>query len=274
MQKHLFLDIEGRRVAVTVVGAGKPILMLHGWGGNRQSWEPLINELGRLDFWREHLGIALDFPGFGESEEPAEAWGVREYARLVDLVVRELYKKLNLSGNFDLMVHSFGGRVAFKMLTNDFEHQSVVRVDKLVLVAAAGIKPKRTLRLRVAATAARLGKNFMQLPGLRWAAPLAQKLLYKVLRTHDYEKSSGVMRETFLKVIDEDLLDCVGHVKNPTLIVWGKRDSYVPFSDALLMHKKILGSKLITIDKGRHGIHKTHARMIAAGIVDFLHNYL
>ena len=270
MFKKSFLEINGQKVAVAICGKGKPFLMLHGWGGSKESWEPLMEKLNALGFWNENLGIAVDFPGFGESAEPLTAWSVGDYAHFTEDVIRAIYKEMNLSGDYNLMVHSFGGRVALKMLAPDFATNISEKVDKLILVAAAGVKARRTLRIKVASAAARLGKKVMQLPGLRAGAPLAQKILYKVLKTHDYEKSSGVMRETFLKVIDEDLSESLSHIKNPTLIIWGKRDSYVPFSDALLMEKKILGSKLIAIPGGRHGIHKTHAEDLAKWIKEFL----
>jgi pimeloyl-ACP methyl ester carboxylesterase len=270
MFKKIFLEIKGQRVAITVGGEGKPFLMLHGWGGSKESWEPLMEKLEVEGFWQKNLAIAVDFPGFGESDEPAKAWNVGDYAHFTEDIIGAIYREMNLSGDYNLMVHSFGGRVALKMLSLDFVTGVSEKVDKLILVAAAGVKPSRTLRIKVAAAAARLGKKIMLLPGLRMGAPLAQKILYKVLKTHDYEKSSGVMRETFLKVIDEDLSDSLAHIKNPTLIIWGKLDSYVPFSDALLMERKILGSKLIAISDGRHGIHKTHAGDLAKWIKEFL----
>jgi pimeloyl-ACP methyl ester carboxylesterase len=270
MLQKKFLEISGKKVGIATRGRGKPLFMLHGWGGSKESWEVLMEELEKEGTLKGRRCIAVDFPGFGESEEPGAPWSVTDYAHFTEKMIAAVYKELDLSGDFDLIVHSFGGRVAFKMLSPDFPHQISEKVDNLILVAAAGVKPKKTLRLRLASAAARTGKKLMSLPGLRWAAPLAQKLLYKVLKTHDYEKTSGIMRETFLKVIDEDLSDALGHIKNPTLIIWGKRDSYVPLSDGKLMQQKILGSKLIVIPKGRHGIHRTFAPDIAKWIKEFL----
>lgn len=271
LQKRL-LKIDGQKVGVAIRGQGKPLFMLHGWGGSKESWEVLMEEMAKQRVLDGHSCIAVDFPGFGESDEPAQAWNVTDYAHFTEKTIAAVYRELDLSGDFDLIVHSFGGRVALKMLSPDFPHQISEKIDHLILIAAAGIKPRRTLRLRVASAAARFGKKLMSLPGLRWAAPLAQKLLYRVLKTHDYEKTSGIMRETFLKVIDEDLADSLPHIKNPTLIVWGKKDSYVPVSDAKLMNQKILGSHLKIIPKGRHGIHKTFAPDIAKWIKEFLNN--
>ena len=97
-----------------------------------------------------------------------------------------------------------------------------------------------------------------------------QKILYKILRVHDYEKTSGVMRKTFLNVINQDLSGLLEHINCSTLVVWGKNDTYVPVSDAHHMHEKIRKSELHIIEDGRHGIHKTHAKQVGGWINEFL----
>jgi pimeloyl-ACP methyl ester carboxylesterase len=265
-----YFQIDDRKVAVIQKGQGKPVFLLHGWGGTKESWERLTWEMAKYGLEEKHLTIAVDFPGFGESEEPDSAWGVTDYTRFLEKLVKRVYEDENLSGDYDLIVHSFGGRVLLKLLSPNYEHIITERPDKLVLIAAAGIKPPRTLRLGLASAVARLGKRILAWPVLRKLAPSAQKLLYKILKSHDYEKSSGVMRNTFVKVIEEDLTGTLSHIKNSALILWGKKDSYVPYSDGILMHKSISGSQMITISDGRHGIHKTHAEILAPKIVDFL----
>lgn len=269
-----YLQIKGNKVAFETAGRGnRLLLMLHGWGGESSSWQPLIAQFENLGLLEEFLIVAVDFPGFGESEEPEKAWAVHDYARFLEEFIGELYKTYDLSGNYDIIVHSFGGRVLFKLLSPDFQHSITERPDRLVLIAAAGIKPRATLRVMVAAVAARTGKAVMKLPLLRHLSPLARKILYKALKTHDYEKSSGIMRETFIKVIDEDLRDSLLHIKNPTLIFWGKKDSYVSVKHGRLMHEKIPGSKMVVFADGRHGIHKTKSEPIAREIANFLHTH-
>ncbi len=257
-------------MSVLLSGQGKPLLMLHGWGGCKESWLPLIGEMEKDGVLKTTLCIAVDLPGFGMSDAPPQAWNVNDYAQFTEKIIKELAKESDWDANYDLIVHSFGGRIALKMLSPDFEHLIAERPDHLILIAAAGIKPKKTLRVKVARLAAKAGKRAFSLPVLRWSSPLAQKVLYKALRNHDYEKSTSIMRETFIKVIDEDLRDAVINIKNPTLLIWGKKDSYVPYLDALYMHHRINESKLITFNEGKHGIHKTHAVEIAEKVKEFI----
>ncbi len=268
--KNKVLKVYGRDVSLMFEGSGKPFFFLHGWGGAKESWQPLWTELRKTTFFDDHLAVAIDFPGFGASEEPDSAWGVTDYSHFFEEFLKGIYREMDLDGDYDLAVHSFGGRVLLKLLSPNFAHLIVQRPDNLILIAAAGIKPKKTLRLHVATTAAKTGKAVLSLPVLNRLAPLAQKVLYKALKTHDYEKSSGVMRETFLRVIDEDLSGSMSHIKNHTKIFWGKKDGYVPLSDGEIMHEKIITSEMTIIPEGKHGIHKTHAELLAREIVTFL----
>jgi len=277
--KQKFIQVGGRKVAYSLSGwtlsevgassegdAGKPVFLLHGWGGSKESWNPLLEELATEP---AKCFVALDFPGFGQSEEPTAAWDVGDYAHWFEHFVAAVYKAEQLSGDYEVIVHSFGGRVLLKLFAADFLHSMEARPGKLVLIAAAGVKHGKSWRVRIAGMAARVGKGVMGLPLLRRLAPLAQKILYKALRTHDYEKSSGVMRETFLKVIDEDLIESIDQIHRPTLILWGDKDSYVPVKDAYLMQERIKGSEMHIIEGGRHGIHKTHAKLVADWVKDF-----
>lgn len=270
MEKFKF-KIAEREAAGWSMGHGKPLIFLHGWGGCKESWELLMTRLGVLGLTEKHCLIALDLPGFGESEEPSVAWGVGNYVVWFEEVLDYLNGKYgaNFSDGYDLVVHSFGGRMLFKMLGQ--QETKKYHLDRLVIIAAAGIKHQKSLKIRIAGTLAKTGKKVLTVGPLKWVAPLAQKGLYKVLKSHDYEKTSGVMRETFLKVIDEDLRDnVVQGARNPALIFWGKKDTYVPVSDARLIHLKIPGSKLIIFPDGKHGIHRTKAEEIADLVSEFI----
>ena len=263
--------IEGKEAAGVMMGKGRPMIFLQGWGGSKESWELLMTRLGVLGLTEKHCLIALDLPGFGESEEPETPWSVGDYVNWFEQVLQYLDSEMGIdfSEGYDLAVHSFGGRMLFKMLGR--KDASKYKLDRLVIIAAAGIKHQKSLKIRVAGTLAKTGKKVLGAGPLKWVAPLAQKGLYKVLKSHDYEKTSGVMRETFLKVIDEDLRDnVVQGCKNPALIFWGKKDTYVPVTDARLIHLKIPGSKLIIFPDGKHGIHRTKAEEIADLVSEFI----
>ena len=122
------IEIRGLRLHYTDNGTGpRTIIMMHGWGCNHTtlaSVERTALEAG----WRV---VNVDFPGFGQSQEPSEVWGVEEYTQ----VIEQLVERLGLD-HPSLLSHSFGGRVGILYASRHDD------VDKLILVDAAGIKPK------------------------------------------------------------------------------------------------------------------------------------
>ncbi len=100
------VDADGVRLSCYAVGRGEPVLMLHGLGGTKISWLPLISALGS-----EHRLLAPDFPGHGESEKPRGVdFSPRYYARVIRTMMDAVgIERAAIVGN------SMGGRVALEM---------------------------------------------------------------------------------------------------------------------------------------------------------------
>lgn len=237
---------------VSVTGEGKPLLCLHGWGASHESFKELTNVMEK-----DNLKIiSPDLPGFGASVDPPCAWSVDDYADCIEKLVAEL-------GLTDvrLLGHSFGGRIAIKLASRRCSW-----ISHLYLCGAAGIrKPthwKRSLGIALAET----GNAIFKLPGLRIGESAARKVLYKLLRVHDYEKTDGVMRETMIKVINEDLTPLLENITVPTDLFWGEDDKMTPLSDGQLMNTKIVQSTLYTFPGVGHRVHRDKAVEIAVVI--------
>lgn len=130
-------------------GSGKPVLVLHGWGASVEAVRPIMNCLVRMG--RE--AVAFDFPGMGKSGAPKTAWGVPEYAALTGAFMKEQ----GIWG-CDVVCHSFGGRVVIYLSTQD-----ETAFNKLVLVDAAGIQRKRTIRYHMKTWNYKLGKRLSKI---------------------------------------------------------------------------------------------------------------
>lgn len=126
MRQYINLD-DGTRLAYTVSGEGKPMILMHGWGCNADTLASVEKTAAE-----SHRVYNIDFPGFGQSPEPAQVWGVDEYTRALEEFVRRLGIEKPV-----LLGHSFGGRVGIL-------YSSRNPVDRLVLVDAAGVKPRRS----------------------------------------------------------------------------------------------------------------------------------
>ena len=126
-----FVDINGIRTRWRRSGTGPPVLVLHGWGAKIEAVDPIIRALAP-----QLTVYAVDLPGFGETGLPPEPWGVTDYADWT----RSLMDELGLERP-SIVGHSNGGRIAIHLASHHPE-----RVDKLILVDAAGIRPKRGFR--------------------------------------------------------------------------------------------------------------------------------
>ena len=129
-----FVTVRGLRIRYRTAGKGSPLVLLHGWGTSLDTFRPMSEDLGRF-----HTVTSFDFPGHGQSDLPPAAWAVDDFVGLtVDLMAELGIVKASVLG------HSFGGRVAIKLAA---AHPD--KVDRLVLVDAAGVPPAQTLRRRL-----------------------------------------------------------------------------------------------------------------------------
>lgn len=253
--KEQFTQINGLKVRYKTQGSGEVVLFLHGWGGSADSGDEIAKYIGD-----NYQFVSVDFPGFGQSDEPKTPWTVSDYVSFV----MNFLDAIDVKSVF-LITHSFGGRVAIKVATSE----NAQRIKAQALCASAGIQPKRGLKYHVFYIAAKCGKFVFSLPILRQCAGFMKKLLYRGAGAGDYNKVSGVMRETFLKVTQEDLKPLLSKIATPTLLFWGKNDSQTPISDGKIMEREINGAKLYTFDGVRHAVHKKRAKEICEVVKSF-----
>lgn len=240
--------IQDLDVAYTDIGTGSTILFLHGWGASAASFESLIEHLP------SYRCVAISFPGFGGSERPPQPWGVMEYAQFL----QNFLAKHAIEPDY-VVAHSFGGRVVIKSLATE-----LIRPKKLVLIAAAGVA-KKSIRTRVLGVVAKVAKVLTSIPPLT----LLREQLKRLVASRDYA-SAGAMRETFLKVINENLEQDAAQISIPTLLLWGEQDTQTPLSEARTLQACIQNTQLVVKPGAGHFIHEEYPDYVAKHIKDFL----
>lgn len=206
-------------------------LLLHGWGGSIASWEPVTEDLLARGF----EVLAVDFPGFGNSGLPPAPWGVEDYTNHLIALLDEL-----AFAPTNVIAHSFGGRVALVLAAS---RPDLVR--RLVLVAAAGIRTDAPAPLRQTAT--RVGKAIFSLPGL---TGIGEQIRRRVASS-DY-LAAGALRQTFVKVVEQDLRDFAARITRPTLLIWGDKDTETPLAQAQILESLIDDSGLVVLYGAGH----------------------
>lgn len=248
--------INGLETNYKFAGIGPVILILHGWGSSSDSWirvqEILVSKGYKV--------IIPDFPGFGKSKTPLNAWGVDDYVNWLNSFL--LSQKLE---KFFLIGHSFGGRVAIKFVVKYPE-----KVESLILCGSAGIKPEPGLKTRIIFLLSKFGNAFFTPKPLLRFKDGAKNIFYSFLRNRDYVKANRIMRETIKKVLEEDLLQELSKIKTKTLILWGKLDKMVPVKYSYIFKEKIQNSVLEILPESGHSPHLEEPEKLADIMTYFL----
>ncbi len=205
------------------------IVFLHGWGGSIESFRLYQNYfLSATNFSL----LNIDLPPFNKSEEPPPTFTIYSYYNLI----LSLLNSLNIK-SVHLVGHSFGGRIA--LLLASFNNKLV---KSLTLISAAGIKPRKSLKLRFKILFYKLKKRLLK----------KHKFNIKKVGSKDYQALSPNMKKVFVSIVNEDLAKHLDKIIAPTLIVWDKSDKETPFYMAKKFKRKIKDSEIILFKGGGH----------------------
>lgn len=235
----MFKKIDSIQVNYIDEGEGETILLLHGWGANITLYGGVIRVLAQ-----SHRIIALDMPGFGKTSEPPEPWCVDDYVNFVIKFI-ETFGITRLS----IVVHSFGGRVFFKMNARE---NLPFAIERAVLMDSAGILPRKSFRQRVSLRCYKIGRAVMSTKVLHFLYPDAVDDMRRKRGSVDYNSATPTMRATLVKVVNEDLEPLMHLVKCPTLLIWGDLDTATPLSDAKRMEELIPDAGLVVCEGAGH----------------------
>ncbi len=259
--RHLALWLPAGDVDVRTVTAGsgaETVVLLHGYAESLMAFRSVFDRLSL-----NHRVMALDLPGFGASDKPEGTYDLESYvSRLSDLLDHQTEGPLVLVG------HSMGGEVAAALALARPQ-----RVASLVLIAAAGYG---------------LSPAFEALAddggdGLGWVNSLVGLLLplhdpiwleepgevadYDPVLDPRYRRSLTRVLEDFDFAALRGRLD---RVKQPVLLIWGRRDPTIPYELGLAMAEDLPCATMVTVERTLHRPHQTEPGLVAAAIEDFL----
>ena len=98
-----------------------------------------------------------------------------------------------------------------------------------------------------------------------------RKAFYRlIIRKSDYTAVSGVMKETYLRVISDDLSYKLFFIKTPTVLVWGDKDESTPIDQAHFINHKIRNSTLIIVPGQGHSLQLAVPEILAEKILSHI----
>ena len=256
---YIKININGLDINYIKQGEGKKVLILPGWGTTINTYMTLINSISTYA-----CVYCLDMPGFGESQEPKESWNVDNYIEFIT----EFIKKLEIK-DVDLIGHSNGGRIILKMMGSiktDF------KVGKIILIGSAGIVHKKTMKQKIKVRTFKIGKKILGLKPIKAIAPKALDNFKNKFGSEDYRNASPIMKETMVKLINEDVREYFPNIKQPTLLIWGENDTATPIEDAYIMEKFIPDAGLVKVKNSSHYVFLENVMYVNKIINTFLNS--
>jgi pimeloyl-ACP methyl ester carboxylesterase len=248
-------EIDGTPVNYVDIGEGElePIVFVHGLGGQ---WQNFLENIPRAA--QERRVIALDLPGFGSTPAPRDKITIPGYGRYVDA----LCEKLSL-GRVDMVGNSMGGFVAAEVAI-----QFPERIDQLVLISAAGIT-SANIAQRPILTVGRIATAMVSYGAARHrqiaSRPNSRHMALALVARYPSRLRADLAYEGFFKGagkagFDDALRACLAYdfrdrlpeIRQPTLIVWGEKDSIIPVKDAAEFERLIPDSRKVVMKDTGH----------------------
>lgn len=186
-------------------------------------------------------------PGFGASAPITRAWSVGDYA--------DWLKKFIVANNLqgaDVVAHSFGARVAFKLFS---DCGNLAR--KLLITGGAGLVKERS------------PAYMRQVKRYRRVKKLFPRYAEKHFGSEEYRTLTPVMKESYKLIVNEDLRGCAAKIRNDCLLVYGAGDTTTPpAEEGATFNGLIANSRLETINGG-HFCFSENAEAFNSLMMDF-----
>lgn len=230
------------------------LIILPGWGDNRNTFNRIIKLLEK-----DYNIYIFDYPGFGNSNLLNEDLTIYEYAKIFIEFLK--VKKIK---NPIIIGHSFGGRIIITM-----SGYYNIKFKKIILMASAGIKPKKSLYIKIKQIIYKtLKKISFILPNSSKEKYL--KKLINIFGSSDYKSIPKGLQKTFINIVNEDLKGYLTNIKDETLIMWGEKDIDTPICNAYTMNKLIKNSGLIIIKDALHFFYLEKPNYINTILLNYL----
>ncbi len=199
------------------------MVLLHGYLSSKEAFA------AQVEYFSKYYRVtAIDFLGFGHSAPLKEPFSVADYAAWT----KEVLALLGVQKPH-VIAHSFGCRVAVKLAATEEN-----AFDKILLTGAAGIVGKRGVSYRFKVKAYRAVKKF------------APRFAERHFGSAEYRTLSPVMKESYKKIVNEDLRADAAKIKNPVLLVEGERDTTTPMEEAEIYLRSLRNGRLRTMPGG------------------------
>jgi pimeloyl-ACP methyl ester carboxylesterase len=267
-----FLSVAGMNIHYRDEGPKsdkEPIVLIHGTSASLHTWDGWVEVLKG-----QRRVIRFDLPAFGlTGPDPQNNYSIERYAEVVIAVLDALkIDKSVLAGN------SLGGYIAWA--TAVFHPD---RVSKLVLVDASGYPydPESVplaFKLSQNPLASRLLKNVLPKSMVEKSVKnvygnpdlVTDELVNRYYELSLREGNRSALKARFEQTLPGALMDKIGTINVPTLLIWGRKDKLIPLKFGKRFKQEIVNSQLIVFDDLGHVPHEENPQKTVLAVLNFL----
>jgi non-heme chloroperoxidase len=254
-------------------GAGKPVVLIHGWPLSSRSWEKQVPVL----LGAGYRVITYDRRGFGDSSKPASGYDYDTFAE--DL--HKLMTTLDLR-EATLVGFSMGGGEVARYL-GKYGSERISRAAFLAAVPPfllktpdnpSGVDGSVFEGIKKAIVGDRLGFLSTFLSDFYNVDALGGKRISEEVVRHSWNIAAGASLKGTLDCVaawGTDFRKDLSRITVPTVVLHGDADRILPLSaTASRTHEMVKGSRLVVVKDGPHGVNWTHAEEVNQALLDLL----
>ena len=266
---HRDVTVKSTRLRVIEAGRGRAVLFIHGLFEDARTWEDVMSRMTE-----QRRVVAVDLPGFGESEKPPLArfeYTVDAFAE----VLCDLYGGLDL-GRTAVVGHGLGGAIALRLAA---KHPELVSALALVDTLCYPVDPDLYRWLgRVPFVGGLVFKQLLgrsafrafyedRVVGRHFKADPARLNAYYDNFNSPAARSSTLA--TLRATVDtRPIVADIARIVTPTLIIWGREDRVYPCELGQRLARQIHGSGLRLLDTG-HSPQEEQPDTVASVLTEF-----
>ncbi len=240
-------------------GSGTPLVLVHGFLGSTDMWEP------QIEHFKENFRIlAPALPGFGKSNKVKSCDSIECMAKAIlnSLKIRQIEK-------FNLLGHSMGGMIVQEMAR--------LTSDKILKLICYGTSSRGNIPGRfetIDESREKLKMNGLEVTANR----IAKTWFINEDKAKYFYLCENAGKQTSLEAADNGLIamknwsgmNNLKNIKNETLIIWGDQDRAYNYSQIETLKNNISNSSLKIINGCSHNVHLEKPDEFNNCVSDFL----
>lgn len=234
------------------IGRRLPVVLIHGAGGSHLHWPPDIRRLSGFRIY------SIDLPGHGKSG----GYGLQEITSCAEDILKWM-GELGLHRAV-FIGHSMGGAIALTLAIKHAEHVlglGLISTGARLRVNQEVLNNSANPQTYPAAISFIISKSFS-----KSADPRMVELAEKRLN----ETRPSVLHGDFIACNNFDVMECLGRIEVPTLVVCGQDDEMTPVRFSQYLSNSIPNAELHVIPNAGHMVILERPQNVASALKGFL----